>query len=331
MPLLDAGKPPNLFREEEMDAVNPPKSTIETGTRVPLRLVFDNPKVLGAVMIAPAVIYILATVALPLVMAFVYSLSDITVGSSHYQFVGLQKLKSVMADQEFGTALKNTLFFTSVSMAIVLVLAKILALLLVKDFRGKFLVRALILMPYVAPISLGVMGWLWMLDSIYSPINWLLSKSGLFSPDFWPIWLGKPKLAMAAIITVQVWRMLPLATVIILAGLTSIPQDIQDAALVDGAGYFRRLFQITVPMLTPIMLVAVLFGIVFTATDIIIILVLTRGGPFDSTQVLVSMAFYTGIDAGDLAAGAAIALFLFPLLAAVAIVMLRIARRAEVA
>jgi multiple sugar transport system permease protein len=84
-------------------------------------------------------------------------------------------------------------------------------------------------------------------------------------------------------------------------------------------------------MLTPIMLVAVLFGIVFTATDIIIILVLTRGGPFDSTQVLVSMAFYTGIDAGDLAAGAAIALFLFPLLAAVAIVMLRIARRAEVA
>jgi multiple sugar transport system permease protein len=124
--------------------------------------------------------------------------------------------------------------------------------------------------------------------------------------------------------------MLPLATVIMLAGLTSIPQDIQDAALVDGASYFRQLFQITIPMMLPIMLVAVLFGIVFTATDIIIILVLTRGGPYDSTQVLVSKAFYTGIDAGDLATGAATALFLFPLLAAVAIFMLRIARRAEV-
>ena len=197
-------------------------------------------------------------------------------------------------------------------MIIVLVLAKILALLLLKDFKGKFLVRALILMPYVAPISLGVIGWLWMLDSIYSPINWLLQHSGLFGPDFWPMWLGKPALAMASIIAVHVWRMLPLATVIMLAGLTSIPLDIQDAALVDGAGYFRRLFQITIPMMLPIMLVAVLFGIVFTATDIIIILVLTRGGPYDSTQVLVSQAFYTGIDAGDLASGAATAYFCFP-------------------
>ncbi|MHC4676664.1 MAG: carbohydrate ABC transporter permease [Planctomycetota bacterium] len=295
-----------------------------------LSYLFDNEKVLGFLMISPAVIYILALVGFPLILAFVYSVSDITIGSSHYSFVGLEKVKSIIGEYEFKTALKNTLLFTSVSMLIVLVLAKISALLLVKDFKWKFLVRTLILMPYVAPISLGVIGWLWMLDSIYSPINWLLQRSGLFGPDFWPMWLGKPNLAMLAIITVHVWRMLPLATVIILAGLTSIPQDIQDAALVDGAGYFRQLFQITIPLMLPIMMVAVLFGIVFTATDIIIILVLTRGGPYDSTQVLVSLAFFTGIDAGDLAGGAAIALFLFPLLAAVAIFMLRIARRTEV-
>ncbi len=291
----------------------------------------DNEKLLGSLMISPAVIYVAALVGYPLVLAFVFSLSDITVGSREFGFVGLRNFRYILEDPEFHTALKNTLFFTGVSMAIVLVLAKVLALLLVKDFKGKFLVRALILMPYVAPISLGVIGWLWMLDSIYSPINWLLQHTGLFGPDFWPMWLGKPKLAMGAIIAVHVWRMLPLATVIILAGLTSIPQDIQDAALVDGAGYFRRLFQITIPMMLPIMLVAVLFGIVFTATDIIIILVLTRGGPFDSTQVLVSQAYYTGIDAGDLGSAAAIALFLFPLLLAVAILMLRVARRAEVA
>jgi multiple sugar transport system permease protein len=295
-----------------------------------LIFIFDNKKVLGFLMIAPAVIYILALVGYPLILAFVYSFSDITVGSSHYSFVGLENLRSLIQDLEFQTALKNTIFFTAVSMIIVLVLAKVLALILLKDFKGKFFVRALILMPYVAPISLGVIGWLWMLDSIYSPINWLLRHSGFFGPDFWPIWLGKPHLAMSAIILVHVWRMLPLATVIMLAGLASIPQDIQDAALVDGAGYFRQLFQITIPMMLPIMLVAVLFGIVFTATDIIIILVLTRGGPYDSTQVLVSQAFFTGIDASDLARGAATALFLFPLLAAVAIFMLRIARRSEV-
>jgi multiple sugar transport system permease protein len=285
-----------------------------------LSFLVDNEKVLGFLMIAPAVIYVLALVGYPFVLAFVYSLSDITVGSVDYSFVGLEKFKSIIEDMDFRIALKNTLLFTFVSMLIVLVLAKTLALLLVKDFKGKFFLRALILMPYVAPIS-----------SIYSPINWLLQRSGFFGPDFWPMWLGTPQLAMSSIIAVHVWRMLPLATVIILAGLTSIPKELQDAALVDGAGYFRQLFQITLPLMLPIMMVAVLFGIVFTATDIIIILVLTRGGPYNSTQVLVSQAFYTGIDAGDLAGGAAIALFLFPLLLAVAIFMLKIARRTEVA
>ena len=307
-----------------------PVESVVMGQSQRLSFLVDNEKLLGFLMIAPAVIYVLSLVGYPLILAFMYSLSDITVGSVHHNFVGLEKFKSIIDDPEFRTALKNTLLFTFVSMLIVLVLAKILALLLVKDFKGKFLLRALILMPYVAPISLGVIGWLWMLDSIYSPINWLLQRTGIFGPDFWPMWLGKPHLAMASIIAVHVWRMLPLAMVIILAGLASIPKDIQDAASVDGAGYFRQLFQITIPMMLPIMLVAVLFGIVFTATDIIIILVLTRGGPYDSTQVLVSQAFYTGIDAGDLAGGAAIALFLFPLLLAVAIFMLKIARRAEV-
>jgi multiple sugar transport system permease protein len=295
------------------------------------RYVLDNEKVLGSVMIAPAILYVLALVGYPLVLAILYSLSDITIGSAHYQFVGLQKFKTLIGTPEFRTALKNTLLFTLVSQVIVMVLANILAQLLLRDFKGKFYIRALILMPYVAPISLGVIGWLWMLDSIYSPINWALQHSGLFSKDFWPMWLGKPALAMASIITVHVWRMLPLATVIILAGLSSIPLDIRDAALVDGAGYFRTLFQITLPMVMPIILVAVLFGIVFSSTDIIIILVLTRGGPFDSTQVLVSQAFFTGIDAGDLAGGAAYALFLFPILVAAAIFMLQIARRSEVA
>jgi len=210
------------------------------------------------------------------------------------------------------------------------VLAKVLALALLKDFKGKWLVRFLILLPWVAPISLGTIGWLWILDSIYSVINWTLQAAGLIGPDNWPMWLGVPHLAMGSVITVHVWRLLPLATVILLAGLSSIPQDIHDAAAVDGAGFWRHLFQITVPLLLPIMLVAVLFGVVFTFTDMIVIFVLTRGGPYDTTQVLASLAFFTGIQGGDLAEGAAIALFLFPLLLAVAIVFLCVARRAEV-
>src|SRR5579884_827416 len=88
-------------------------------------------------------------------------------------------------------------------------------------------------LPWVAPISLGSIAWLWIFDSIYSVINWTARAIGLFGPNYWPIWLGQPDLAMASITIVQVWRILPLATVIILAGLSSIPQDIYDAAAVD--------------------------------------------------------------------------------------------------
>jgi multiple sugar transport system permease protein len=111
--------------------------------------------------------------------------------------------------------------------------------------------------------------------------------------------------------------------------LSSIPNDILEAAAIDGAGSIRRLFEIIMPLLLPITLVAVLFGIVFTVSDLIVVFVLTRGGPFNSTQVLASWAYFTGIDAGDLATGAAISLFLFPVLVAIAVVFLRMARRAE--
>jgi multiple sugar transport system permease protein len=140
-------------------------------------------------------------------------------------------------------------------------------------------------------------------------------------------WLGKTTLAQGAVITVHIWRTLPLATVILLAGLTAIPQDIRDAADIDGAGFWRQLWYIRLPLLLPIMAVALLFAIIFAFTDLTIALVLTRGGPVNDTQVLASWAYFKGIQGGDLAQGAAIALFLLPVLVAIAIAMLRLARR----
>jgi multiple sugar transport system permease protein len=290
----------------------------------------DNERWLGRVMIAPAIVYIVALVGFPFFLALFYSVSNITVGSTETSFIGLENFRHLLHNRTFLRALRNTFVFAFVSQALVLVLAKTLALSLLKDFRGKWVVRLLILLPWVAPISLGSIGWLWILDSVYSVINWTGRALGIFGPATWPIWLGQPTLAMASIITVHVWRLLPLATVILLGGLTSIPQDIHDAAAVDGAGFWRHNFQITIPLVLPIMLVAMLFGVVFAFTDMIVIYVLTRGGPYDTTQVLASLAFFTGIDGGDLAAGAAIALFLFPVLAVSAILMLRLARRTEV-
>lgn len=290
----------------------------------------DREEWLGPLMLGPAILYIVLVVGFPFFLALYYSVSDITLGSRSLGFVGLKNFAGVIGTTKFQTALKNTFVFAIVSQLLVLVLGNMLALALLKDFRGKWLVRLLILLPWVAPISLGTIGWLWIVDSIYSVINWTLRAVGIFGPKFWPIWLGVPHLAMGTVITVHVWRLLPLATVIILAGLSSIPRDIHDAAQVDGAGFWRHYFQVTVPLLLPVSMVALLFGLVFAFTDMTVIYVLTRGGPYDTTQVLASLAFFTGVAGGDLAEGAAISLFLFPLLLAAAIGFLRIARRAEV-
>jgi multiple sugar transport system permease protein len=286
---------------------------------------------LGALLLGPAVVYIAALVGFPFLLAIFYAVSDATVGSTSLTFVGLHNFRQIFDDPTFWRSLQNAVVFTIASQVLVLVLGKMLAMALYKDFRGKWLVRFLILLPWVAPISLGSIGWLWILDPVYSIINWMLQGLRLLGPGERIIWLGQPELAMMSVVLVNVWRLLPLATVIILAGLSSIPHDIHDAAAVDGAGFWRRLFQITIPLMMPIMLVALLFGIVFTFTDMIVIYVLTRGGPYDTTQVLASYAYFTGIMGGDLAVGAAISLFLFPLLVAVAILFLGIARRAEVA
>lgn len=300
----------------------------------PHATVADDERWLSRLLIGPAMIYIGAVIGVPLVLSLWFAVSDVTVSSAAGHFVGLANFRGALEDPSFRVALGNTFLFAMVSQAIVIVLSSVLGIALQKEFRGKWVVRLLILLPWVAPVSLGSIGWLWLLDSIYSVINWTLQHwlqvCGELGQASCPVWLGQPRLAMTSIIAVQVWRTLPLATVILLGGLTSIPQDIHDAASIDGAGFFRTLFQITIPLLLPIMLVAVLFGFVFAFTDMIVVWVLTRGGPYDTTQVLASLAFFKGIDGGDLAGASAVALFLLPVLAAAAIMMLRLARRAEV-
>jgi len=285
---------------------------------------------LGVGMFLPAVAYIAAVVGLPLAMAFLYSVGDVKVGSVGYRFVGLANFRSILHSPTFLRALLNSFVFTVVSQLLVVVGSSALAIALDRPFRGRGVFRFLILLPWVAPVSLGAIGWKWLLDSIYSVINWVLAHLHLVEPFSGPMWLGEPSLAMISVILVHSWRMLPFATVILLAGLTSIPKEIPEAAAVDGAGFWRTLFQITIPMMLPVITVAVLFGIVFTFTDMTVVYILTRGGPYDTTQVVPSLAFFTGVLGSDLSEGSAISVFLVPILVIVAVLVLRQARRAEV-
>ena len=279
-------------------------------------------------MLLPAVVFIAGLVGIPFLLAIVYSVTDVKVGSEEIHFVGLRNFADVLSNPAFRRALRNSFVFTISSQVLVIAGATILALALQEAFRARRVIRFLILLPWVAPISLGSIGWKWLLDSIYSVFNWFLVRLHLVRNP--PMWLGEPGLAIASVVLVHVWRMLPFATVILLAGLTSIPKDIPEAAQVDGAGFWRTHFQITLPMIRPIVAVAALFGVIFTFTDMTVVYILTRGGPYDTTQVLPSLAFFTGILGGNLSGGAAISTFLFPLLVVVAWLLLRVARRSEV-
>jgi len=298
---------------------------------------WDRERVLAPVMFLPAVIFIVVLVGFPVVLAIVYAFSDVTVGDPSLDFRGVKNFVEALGSPPFKKALVNSFVFSFGSLALILVLATILAEVFTRDFRGKWLARFLFLLPWTTPVALGTIGWLWMLDSVFSPYDWIFRQLGLLgSPDAlfgrYPnmYWLGTPLKAMISVILVHTWRVLPLATVIVIAGMTAIPRDIQDQAKVDGASYWMRLFQIDIPLMLPVLAIAVLFAFVFTFTDMTVIYILTRGGPVNSTQVLPSWAFFKGIEGGALAQGAAIAVFLFPVLTGMAALTLRIARRSEV-
>ncbi len=295
-----------------------------------LRYVAERRGFLATLLISPAVLVIGALVGAPLVLAAYLSFTDAQAGSLTGKWIGLANFRRALHDPIFRGALWHTFLFTVLSQIVVIVCAGLIAHALVRSFRGRWLIRFFILLPWAAPIALTAIGFLWFYDPQASIFNWFLIKLHIVDPTNLPNWLGTPKAAMSSIITVQAWRTIPFAVVIFLAGIASIPQEVDDAAAIDGATGLRKFWYVSLPLQLPIAMVAILFGIIFTATDMIVPFILTNGGPFNSTQVLTTYAFQTGINAGNIGEGAAIALFLLPVLALVAVGMLVFARRAEV-
>ena len=292
------------------------------------RSLADREDVLGAALLAPALAYVILLVGVPFALAIILSFSTASAGSLTFGWAGFSNYAAILADPIFRRSLGNTAIVTIGSQLLVVVLATAAAQVFRAAFHGKRTARFVLLLPWAVPVSLAAIAWTWIFDSTFSVINWTLKVSGLMHG--WLYWLGKPGLALVAIIIVQAWRIFPFATIIVLAGLASLPQDVMEAAIVDGAGFWRRLFYVELPLLLPVVAVAVLFGVVYTATDLRVVYILTGGGPANTTQVLPTLAFQRGIQGSDLGQGAAIAVFLLPFLIVVAIAMLRLARHTEV-
>ena len=300
------------------------------------RFLLDDSRFVGTLFLVPTFLYMILLVGFPFVLAVAFSFSDATVGNTSLDFVGLENYRNVWRNDLFRQVFMNTVTLTLISQIFIILFSNVLATIFTQEFTAKWFFRFLFILPWATPVSLAVSGWLWMFDSKYSPIDFALVQLGLLGPNsiLGPsnnlFWLGQPVLAKISVIFVQVWRMTPLATVILLAGLSSIATDILDQTKVDGASFLRTLLRIKLPLILPITAISVLFSVIQMFGDMTVVYILTRGGPIDYTRVLGLYAFQIGIDGGNLAQGAAMVLFAFPILLALALVMLRIASRTEV-
>jgi multiple sugar transport system permease protein len=290
----------------------------------------EHERTLGYLMITPAVLYVALLVAYPFFLALWFAVTDQNISGGSGGFVGLENFKTAWDNSIFQRALRNTIQFTVASEVLKLVLGTCLAFLLAGDFPGRRIIRTLIIIPWAIPIAIGVIAWRWMFDSLYSVINWAPIHLGLMEAPG-PNWLGDPNLALWSVTFVNVWRGLPFSAIILMAALTSIPQDILDAARVDGCNNLQRYLYIVRPMVMPILFIGLIFSVVFSATDISIVWLLTKGGPINATHLLATFAFQTGVVSAAVSRGAAISLFLFPVLMVVAIWLLRILKRRDIA
>ncbi|HEV3505410.1 MAG TPA: sugar ABC transporter permease, partial [Actinomycetes bacterium] len=182
-----------------MDAATTERPGVRAATGPPRRRFADNERRLAVWFLLPSIVYVVVLVAVPFFLAIGFAFSDVTAGDPSFHWAGLSTFERALDDPVFWRSLRNTFIFTAVSMALIVVLGKVLANILVADFRGKWLVRFLVLLPWTTPVALSAVAWLWMLDSVFSPIDWVLRNLGLLEDNVY--WLGRPYHAMASVIT----------------------------------------------------------------------------------------------------------------------------------
>jgi len=283
---------------------------------------FNQEKILGPALVAPAVLILLLLIAYPFCVSIWLSMTDKMIARSDTgNFIGLANFAKLLKNSIFQRTSLNTFNYALGSVFFKLVLGMLMALVLdeVKIFKNLF--RGALLLPWIVPTSLSALGWLWMFDSQFSVLNSLLLDWGLIQDKI--IWLGTPKMAMLSVQMVNIWRGIPFFGISLLAGLQAIPQELYEAADIDGASAWNKFWNVTFPLLMPVTVVVTVYSIVQTFADFQIIYVLTRGGPVNSTHLFATLTHQTAIIASRLGEGAAISLFMFPILVIAIVFQLR--------
>ncbi len=286
----------------------------------------ENERLLAFVLLLPAVILLGVFIAYPFVMGVWFSLTNISVGNPG-EFVWFKNFVKAWNDSIFRTAFRNTFVYTFWATLFKLGIGMWVALLLNRHFKGKRIVRASMLLPFIVPTVLSTFAWRWMFDPTFSVLNWLLYRGGFIVTKV--PFLSDGTYAMWCAIVVNTWRGMPFFAITLLAGLQTISPDLHEAASLDGANAWHRFWNVTWPLLKPVTIVVVVFSVIQTFSDFQLIYVLTGGGPANSTHLVATYAYQLGVATGLLGEGAAISLFIFPVLFVVVWFQLRYLRRLE--
>ncbi len=284
----------------------------------------------GYALLMPAALLMLVLVGVPFLRALWLSFHKKLLGAEDAPWIGAQNYAALLADPTFWQAVKNTFIFTTGSIGSKLVLGIAIALVLNEALPLRGLWRSIVMLPYAMPTLVSVLVWKWMYNDVAGVLNYLASQARL--TDHPILWLGDPNVALPAVIAVNVWRGFPFFVITILAGLQTVPQELYDAAKVDGARVWARFRQVTVPGILPVVAVTTLFSSILTFNDFSIIWILTQGGPGNATQVLATLTYRIAIPGLELGKGVAVSVLMLPILVGLIVLLNRfISRREELA
>ncbi len=260
---------------------------------------------LGLALISPTMVLFLTLVAYPLAASIGFSLFSINTLTLQGRFVGFDNYTRLFGQAAFWTSFQNTLIWTVSAVSLQLLCGIGFALLLHRSFPGRSLARGLVLFPYLLPTAVAILVWQWMFNDLYGIINYGLLSAGLVSKPI--AWLSHMPDAMVSIVLVGTWKLFPFVVIAVLARLQTIPEQLYEAARLDGAGVWARFWDITLPQLRGVLVIVVLLRSIWDFKEFDLIYLMTGGGPAIGTQTLPLMVYKEAFPLLNLGRGAAVA------------------------
>jgi multiple sugar transport system permease protein len=279
---------------------------------------------LGILLASPAIVTILMIALIPLAQTVGDSLFQISLKfeNAPRPFVGLDNYRSVLGDESWFNALRVTGVVVVASVAVELVLGMIIALLVNRAFHGRGIVRASVLVPWALTTVVSAKMWAWIYDGRYGVANDLLMRLGLIDQPI--IFLVRPEITIWAMVAAEIWKTTPFMALLLLAGLQLIPQELYEASDLDGASRWQAFWRVTLPLLKPTILVALLFRTIDAVRMFDLPRVLTNGGPGKSTETVVLYTYNTFFTSLNFGYGSTLAVMIFLIVVLVSFIYIKV-------